>query len=210
MPLTLGILASSGTRTVLAYQTYQIKTNTANSFTYTGVSFGDADASRIVVVQATMPSSNIASVVIGGVTATIVRSAYNGSGMNGICYASVPSGTSGTVVVTASPGNNSANGSIIVWALYGVNPSPKSSGTKSSTTSYPALTLASGDIVILGDYVSGTTTYTNATKNAGFVLPFNGLEASGASYRATSAETRTITTSSGSPTTASFYAVWGR
>ena len=65
--------------------------------TYTGLSFGAADASRFIIVGV-CGGTTLTNVTIGGVTATAVG---NISG-TGIFIAALPTGTTGTVVVTLS------------------------------------------------------------------------------------------------------------
>jgi len=215
MPLTLGILAASGAKTSYAFQTSTVDNTAQSTYTFSSVSFGSAETGRLVVVQVTTTSGYVTGMTIGGVTATQVYyiggpggSAGSGS-TNALYCATVSSGTSGNVVVSTANGPNGLG--IIVWSLYGVNATAKSSGTKSSSTSFPALTLAKGDIVICGDWdgVSGGTIYTNATRDASYVIAsVSGYDVSGASYRAQSAETRTISNNA-IDTFYSLYAVWG-
>ena len=205
MPITLGMLAGSGTKTRLEYQTYRFDSVARTTYTYSGISFGAAESGRLIVVQASVDSGTINSITIGGITATTVRSVLVGTATIGLFAATVPTGTSGTVVINGA--NTPGSAGIIVWSLYGVNPTAKASGAKANSTSYPALTLASGDIVICGDWDGTSVSYTNATLNAAYVD--NGAEVTGASYRATSSETRTISNTSGG-TAYSNYAVWGR
>lgn len=206
MPITLGTLASSGVKTRLEYQTYVYDGTAKTTYTFSGVSFGAAESGRVVVVQATSTSGIVTGVTIGGVTATLVYANDGSASSNNLYRATVPSGTSGSVVLSTTGGPNAAG--IIVWSLYGVNATPKSSGEKATSSDFPALSLAAGDIVICGDWTGTSVTYTNATKNVGYTIA--SAEATGASYRATSAETRTISNNVTGGTFFSYYAVWGR
>ena len=204
MPITLGTLASSGVKTRLEYQTSVSDSTAKSTFTFSGVSFGSAETNRLIVVLVAMASGTISSVSIGGVTASLIQSNTNATSQNDLYAAVVSTGTSGDVVINGA--NSPISAGIAVWSLYGVNSTKKSSGVKSTTTDYPALTLASGDIAIFGDWDGSSVTYTNATKNFGYLL--SGVDFTGASYRAASSETRTVSNTSGG-TGYAVYAVWG-
>lgn len=203
MPITLGMLAPRRV-SQLAYQAVSLDTVARTTYTFSSISFGTAAADRLIVVQVYVDNGSASSVTIGGVTATQIRSATDGSANHYFFAATVPTGTSGSIVVNGA--NTPGSAGIIVWTLYGVNATPKSTGVKASTSSYPALTLAANDIAIFGDWGGTGTTYTNATKDATFTD--NGEDVTGASYRAPSAETRTVSNTSGR-SVVSIYAVWG-
>lgn len=81
---------------------------TATVQTFSGASLGDADADRQIVVFASgvSGSSNpIASITVAGITASIVAQLTNGPVLGGyytagIAVASVPTGTTGDIVIT--------------------------------------------------------------------------------------------------------------
>ena len=204
MPITLGMLASSGVKTRLEYQTSASDSSAKSTYTFSGVAFGAAETNRLIVVLVAMTSGTISSVTIGGVSATLIQSNTETGSQNDLYAAVVSTGTSGDVVINGA--NTPSAAAIAIWSLYGVSSTKKSSGVKSTTTDYPALTLAAGDIAIFGDWDGSSVTYTNATKNFGYTL--SGVEFTGASYRATSPETRTVSNTSGG-TGYSVYAVWG-
>ena len=84
--------------------------NTSASETFTSVSFGDAEPTRriyiVVIGQSNTSGATISSVTIGGVTATLtVEKTSNGSGspaIAGIAVVDLPTGATGSVVVTFS------------------------------------------------------------------------------------------------------------
>ncbi|MHA7852175.1 hypothetical protein [Roseovarius sp.] len=99
------------------------------SYTFSGVSFGAADANRVVYVMVGYDRGGSGltpdSVTIGGVSATQVgttlTSAGNGESTLSLWKASVPSGTSGSVAIdiTSAPLNKTYFG-ISVWRAIGL------------------------------------------------------------------------------------------
>lgn len=85
-------------------------TTAQSTYTFTGVDFGDADSERYIIVGISTRKAgtggSISSVTIGGVSATITQQVTNTAGSNnstvGIAIAKVPSGSSGSVVITLS------------------------------------------------------------------------------------------------------------
>jgi len=170
------------------------------------VSFGTASSTRVVAVYIagifSTGSISISSCTIGGVSATLAVSAGDTSYPTAIYYASVPSGTTGDVVVTFN--TTVSDCAIGVWSLYDVNATPKSSGGKNTSTAFPSISFAANDIGIFGDFPGGAgTTWTNATEDFD-VASWH----TGASYQAVSAGSRTVSNSF-SDATYGAYAVWG-
>jgi hypothetical protein len=140
--------------------------DTADLTTYTFASqnFGTASADRTIVAVVSGRQSGVrtvASVTIGGVTATEI--ATRGSSQNplGIWSAAVPSGTSGDVVVTFSSGVLRAR--VVLWSVKGGAASV--SDTQSGTDTIN-ITGATGGVIIAGacNTGSGAFTWTNATE----------------------------------------------
>lgn len=93
-------------------------TNTASTtHTYSGVNFGTPSGDRIIVVVAIAggpPSGVFSGITIGGIAATISRNTRNASGtVIAIAYANVPTGDSGSVVLTM-PSAPTGNGTILM------------------------------------------------------------------------------------------------
>jgi len=98
----------------------------ATSYTITDASLGTASANRIIIIGvATLNGNNPTAVTIGGVSA-IEAVKTNVSGVvSSIWYASVPSGLTGTIVVT-KPSDDTA----FAWyAGYTSDVSPNDTGT---------------------------------------------------------------------------------
>lgn len=136
-------------------------TNNNTVYTFTTVSFGTADASRIVAIIVSTQAT-ISSATIGGVSATVV-----GSTNCYIIYAAVPTGTSGTVVVT-----HTASTSRCAIRVYRVIPgksgTPDSSitdGTAATTSSSLAVKKNSVVLVTAGRS-SGNGTFTMSWSGA--------------------------------------------
>jgi len=92
------------------------------SFTKSGVDFGTADASRVIVAALAVELSStktITAVTIGGVTATkAVSGGVDADNTYAIWYAAVPTGTSGNIVVTTTSGSSFMH--LYAYAVYGL------------------------------------------------------------------------------------------
>ena len=130
---------SGGTSAYFGLADEQVSEATASTHTV-AINFGDADATRKIIVGVTAFNStasgrDISSVTIGGVTATQVayRKVTNGSlvTLAGIYIASVPTGDSGNVVVAMS-GGTTLGCTVTAFAGYHMN-----SATPDATISSP-------------------------------------------------------------------------
>lgn len=123
--IPLGVLASSHVATASGPLTAEWVGGTVNNtvvssvYTFTDVSFGDAAAGRTIALGVTVRGDNgAASVTIGGVAATVVNHANSSNIHAHIVYAAVPTGTSGTIVVTLT-GAHSHSCAISLWRIDG-------------------------------------------------------------------------------------------
>lgn len=96
-------------------------TSSGTSFTFSSVSFGVANATRIIAVYIAYGNNNavfVTGVSIGGVAATLSAGSKTPDGaIHGeFWYAAVPSGTSGSIVVTC--GATQLRMNIASWAVY--------------------------------------------------------------------------------------------
>ena len=135
------------------------------TYTYAAQNLGAASSGRVIVVGVSGRQSTartITGVTIGGVTAT--EWGTRGSSQNplGIWAATVPSGTTGDVVVTFSSGMLRSR--IVMWAVTGgASLSNASSGTDTATVTGAA----GGFIVAVANTTgSGSFTWTNATERS--------------------------------------------
>lgn len=154
--------------------TYSGSTAT-NVVTFSGVSFGTAAADRIVAIPilAFMASGarTISSATIGGISATLVGTETNGpSSFGQVIYANVPTGTSGTVVVTFS-GTMNATSVCGSWSVYGSAASPSafnnlyfaaSAGSQSVGCNVPA---GGAQLAFVGYGSVRTATWSGATES---------------------------------------------
>jgi hypothetical protein len=121
MPIP-GIVSIGGMGTAklssYAFQGTASSSTNASSYTFSSQPFGSAASDRIVIVgiAGNSGSSSISSVTIGGVNATIVVQS-TGSLNIAIAAAAVPTGTTGSVVVTFSVGKSSCG--IGIWSATG-------------------------------------------------------------------------------------------
>lgn len=104
MALHHALRASSGLFN-LSYITCDGSTSGATTYTFNTISLGDANTSReifIIVNWTTTAARTLSSATIGGVTATIASQANGTTSGEGCIFASVPTGTTGTIVFTLS------------------------------------------------------------------------------------------------------------
>jgi hypothetical protein len=129
-----------------------LKSTTANQtvYTWTGVDFGAASTNRVIAIIIGN-QTGLSSVTIGGINATIV-----GSNFNYIAYAVVPTGTTGTIVITNTSGD-SRNG---IWVFRII---PGKSTTPYLSTNTTTLAQASPNVTL----EKGSVTLVNASRNTG-------------------------------------------
>lgn len=166
--------------TRLTYLSSAVDTTNTTAYTYAAVALGTAHFNRRIIVAVLFDAADdspLASLTVGGVGATLVKS--QGSGV-ALYIALVPTGTTGDIVVTyASAANRSAIG---VWRLDGVtsNTAHATSGTTTGPgTGAGSLSIAvpsggvaigasqntsASDVVLGGDFTSNFTQTVEATR----------------------------------------------
>src|SRR6185369_5086511 len=163
----------------LAYVTNAVDSVDASTFTFSSQSFGaETCGKRYIVVGlgGGGVAATISSVTIGGITATQILNINTATGIasrGGMFYAEVPTGTTGSVVVTWS--TTIARCGIAIWRM--VNPitmTPTSSDTQ-TTTSASVMTFATTTIPTNGGAIgyiymddsaaTRTWTWTGMTEN---------------------------------------------
>lgn len=104
---------------------------TANPQSFASVNIGTASASRYVIVCAGQTSNGpVASMLIGGVTATLAKeSGGGGTNRASIWYANVPTGTTATIDVTSTVGFPGFFG-IAVGVITTATPTPASTAAE--------------------------------------------------------------------------------
>lgn len=146
------------------------------TYTFAGQDFGAEASDRYIIVgigsrDTGSGAKTVDSVTIGGVTATIVRQAQNAttnSTVGALAIAAVPTGLSGSVVVTFS--EQMLRCGIGVWRIVGHDPTAHDSD--SSTATDPTVNL---DIPANGSAVGfATTGNTGATTWTGLTESFDG------------------------------------
>ncbi len=147
----------------VSYLTNLTDANDLSTYTFSGVSFGAADAGRKIVfaffVPKVDPPPSITSVTIGGVTATLVTGATVGvsptvTNLTGYLYeAVVPTGTSGTItVVLGAAAVRFAGG---VWrVISGTASSGAGNGIASGSSATITPTIPTGGVGIFCAYNS--------------------------------------------------------
>jgi len=182
---------------------YTITPSGSSSHTASGLSFGPAVGARYIVAAIGFTaSSNLSSVTIGGVAATILVTAAANT-RTAIAIAKVPTGTSGSVVIT---GTSLIASGISVYSLSYIRSA--SATDTASDSSGPTISLttdadARGVIVAtVASLITGTGSWSNATVDFNTNTGSTFVHTS-ASYVATAAVTQAIscTTSGGAATT---------
>lgn len=141
--------------------------------TFTNHAIGAASADRLVIVACTRATStsgascHFTSVTIGGVSATLIASGDTTHNPTAIAYLAVASGTTATIISTASDAGSA--GSINVWTLTGYNSATPTASATDNTVSAAALsasyTISAGGVLmaVASCAASSTRTYTGLT-----------------------------------------------
>lgn len=161
----LGIFASGvgASGPTYTYQAYSVA-----GPPYTSIPIGVASVDRLVVVAVagfnSVDARTVTSVTIGGVAATLIEN-NSSTLLNAFAYATVPSGTTATIVVTLSGVANRGQG-IGVWEIKGLSSTtPLQTGSVVNTTSINFSAATPGSIAILAatsNNLAGVS-WTNAT-----------------------------------------------
>jgi len=170
---------SAVTPATLTYEAFATEASGNTTITYSSVTFGTANSNRVIAivtaVRSAAGSTNpITSVTIGGVSATVVTGTpfYGGSGSpynSEVWYASVPTGTSGNIVVAWT--NATTRTGICVYNIVTTTPTPSSgvaNGGLSMTNVTQAITVPSNGVALAGyfDQNTGSTLgFTNGTSS---------------------------------------------
>jgi hypothetical protein len=177
----------------LTYETLATETGGTSTATFSSVTFGTANSNRVLIFitgsRVTSGLSNtVSSANIRGVSASQVPSAaVTGTGGNitsDIWYASVPTGTSGTIVVNWANANTRSG--ICVYNLVTATPVATHGGSSSGQTALSLSFTASLTVPLSGYGVVGavfqqtgnTLSFTNATQDVSGTLgaATNGIE----------------------------------
>lgn len=201
--------------TVLGFSFLQYTDDAAFGATHTltSVNFGPSAPNRYLILSGVFYQANVTAVSIGGVSATIVKNQIGTSGFvtATLAIAAVPSGTSGTVVVTLDAGESG-----IIALHRAVN---LTSATPYHTASDigDALSMSinvpeGGFVIACGGYdvSSAAVTTAGVTEDYDFTPSGDGTRAVGGSASGLSAQTgRTVSfTQGGGGNPASVAASW--
>lgn len=152
----------SSAAAVLAWIANTTDTGNRTTYTFASQSFGAAESTRRVIVAGTVRSNaarTISSISIGGVAATIVAQQTESTALlrSFIAIAHVPTGTTGSVVVTMNSGCIAMR--IAVWSVTGL-----ASDTPTATATDNNVNDPSANITIPANgFVVGVATNTNSS-----------------------------------------------
>lgn len=169
--------ASGGGSATLAFQAFATENLAGSTGTYAAVNFGTAAANRVIAIVAicrttsTTVANTVSSATIGGIAASPVSSAAASlinSGSIDVWYASVPSGTSGTIVVNWSGATNRS--AVYVYSILTATPTPSAGNATSNiavTSVGPtSITIPANGVGLVGLYsqqTGNTQSFTNAS-----------------------------------------------
>lgn len=167
--LITGLNAATGTVDVV-YRDVDGTNGATSSRTYTAMDLGTAASDRRIIVGVGSRAASaitVTSVTVQGISATQIVAVANGNTNADIWLASVPTGTTGDVVITFSA--SSARQGCAVWSMTGAS-SGTAHDTGSSTAANPTDTIncpANGAIVgfVFNGTNSGTSTWTGITED---------------------------------------------
>lgn len=162
----------------VSFEDFSHVIDTGNTHTHSGLTFGPASSDRLLIVTLTTNANNIAnlnSVTIGGVAATRrVRHFYNQSfpttttSSSEIWTASVPTGTSGSVVLNLNTSGNLWNSSVAVYSATNLLSTTPTATTGADDVSHPgtlnmSIAMQAGGFVVAAAYFCGTGVITNSS-----------------------------------------------
>ena len=214
----LGKSSNSTTNPTVSFLGSQVFGSTAQTFTVSGATLGDAASNRTIVVAAGGALNNsgtrsISSLTVGGSSATFIARKNSGGG-NTMEFWSVAlsSGTSGDIVATFSGGNNNMNVvGIAWWRVLDVGQAISTDGDTGSGWSTQAVTTIgqTGDVALYALFDSGSITnfnWSDATEradhpnitSASAPATFYGFTAADYTFDAAESHTETVSPASGS------------
>ncbi len=217
-PNLLGKSSNSTTNPTVSFLGSQVFGSTAQTFTVSGATLGDAASNRTIVVAAGGALNNsgtrsISSLTVGGSSATFIARKNSGGG-NTMEFWSVAlsSGTSGDIVATFSGGNNNMNVvGIAWWRVLDVGQAISTDGDTGSSWSTQAVTTIgqTGDVALYALFDSGSITgfnWSDATEradhpnitSASAPATFYGFTAADYTFTAAESHTETVSPASGS------------
>ncbi len=146
----------------------KVDSTSAAIYTFSSMNFSIADSSRVIVVGTGGRGTGLKTVVnmtIGGINATRGITEFEGGTPAELYFAEVPTGTSGSVVVTWN--GSQARSGIGVWAIYTLNSTPHDSARYVLGTGVAMLDVPKNGVLIGYSYVGsgGDNTWIGATEN---------------------------------------------
>jgi len=158
----------------LAFQEADNSTSNLTTYTFSGKALGTAASNRQIVVLVSghgTSNTTVSTVTVGGVSATELVYAQQATGtqIKAIWIASVPTGTTGDVVVTFAAGKGSCG--IGVYALYGASSSAHATQTDttySTDTVSVSIDVPAGGVCFAigtGTAIDASTTWTGLTED---------------------------------------------
>lgn len=153
----------------IAFAGSAVNVNNLTTYTFSGAALGDAAADRTLVILAvgrTAANQTVASVTVGGSSATVITQPAASIQPASLWYIDYPAGTTADIVVTYSGAGN--NCGIGVWALYGLNSAvPVDSQSTINDTTAMLLDVPANGIAIAGSVIlqsASTSTPSNLTE----------------------------------------------
>lgn len=215
-------VVSGGGSATLAFQAFATENVGGATGTYTSVNFGTAAANRVIAVVAmcrvtAAVINTVSSATIGGISATQVASADPGVVVNiasDIWYASVPTGTSGTIVVNWANANTRSG--VYVYSILTSTPTPSngnsSSGLSLTSIGPTTLTIPANGVGLVGflsQQTGNTQSFTKATLDSSNAMAGAGQSTASGTVIGTGSVSVTGTSSPTGNTMSMSLASWG-
>jgi len=145
---------------------HKVSSADATNYAFTGVSLGTADASRIIVigVSARAGTRNVTNMSVNFIQATFIGRQTGAGTTIEQWYAVVPSGTTGTIYVNWTGGQDRTG--IGVWAINGSNGSIRDTQGDMNAPSVLIQVASNGAVIgnAFADSAGGTSTWTGITE----------------------------------------------
>lgn len=164
MALSVGALGASSFPDGIEFMGSYLDDVSRSSYTFTDVDFGPEYAGREIVVASSLKNAFFTSVTIGGTVADELLTGGASNRILGIARRAVPTGTSGTIVVT--PSTTSTRCSIFVYRVTrkttGNYSDSQDFNTTTSSTSitFGSVTVPSGGVIVGVGNLTETSTVT--------------------------------------------------
>ena len=185
----------------LSYTYLQTATDSTNgtTTTFSSQNLGTAASNRTIVVAVNINFSgapgSITAMTVGGVSVTTSSAEFESTGFSGVFYASVPTGSTGDIVISSAATMSAV--AISVYALYGDLISYGGYESADIVLASESVELAAGGVLIGAGYADTATdgmTWTNITEDVDSSWATENKNYTAASFASSAASTGRVVT----------------